>query len=152
MRIITQEEHLRKLWGLFCSLTVKAHLYKIFRDRGLDIKWHIIESVYDPDLSIIVVGHVTLYKIRKECYLLRSCLAGRMLLFMAEQVFLLMGEVWLTQNAGAQCAVEGREGRPKDREEFLYLNSNVHYHLMYIKMHHLFLCLFFKTVQSLLAL
>ena len=36
--------------------------------------------------------HVTPYKIGKACYLLRSCLvgAGRMLLFMVEQVFLLM--------------------------------------------------------------
>ena len=37
-----------------------------------------------------------LYKIKKECYLLRTCLvdAGRMLLFMVEQVFLLKGKVW----------------------------------------------------------
>ena len=54
---------------------------------------------------------------------LRSCLVdvGRMPLFMAEQVFLLMGEVWLMHNADTQCAVEG-EGRPKGREEFLCLN------------------------------
>ena len=32
------------------------------------------------------------YKIKKECYLLRSCLdAGKILLFMVEQVFLPMG-------------------------------------------------------------
>ena len=53
------------------------------------------DSLHNPDLRAIVVGHVTLYKIKKECYLLRSCLvdAGRMLLFMVKQVFLLMGEV-----------------------------------------------------------
>ena len=47
--------------------------------------------------------------------------ARRMLLFMVEQVFLLMGEVWVMHNAGTQCRV-GDEGRPKVREEFLCLN------------------------------
>ena len=39
---------------------------------------------------------MTPYKIQKECYLLKSCLgdAGRMLLIMAEQVFLLMGGIY----------------------------------------------------------
>ena len=42
-----------------------------------------------------MVGYVTPYKIQKECYLLKSCLvdAGRMLLVMAEQVFLPMGDI-----------------------------------------------------------
>ena len=42
-----------------------------------------------------MVGYVTPYKIQKECYPLKSCLAdaGRMLLVMAEQVFLLMGDI-----------------------------------------------------------
>ena len=40
---------------------------------------------------------------------------------MAEQVFLLMEEVWSTHNADTQCTVWG-EGRPKGREEFLCLN------------------------------
>ena len=47
--------------------------------------------------------------------------ARRMLLFMVEQVFLLMGEVWVMHNAGTQCRV-GDEGRPEVREEFLCLN------------------------------
>ena len=34
----------------------------------------IIDNLPNPDLSIIVVGHVTPYKIKKECFLLRSCL------------------------------------------------------------------------------
>ena len=36
------------------------------------------------------MGHVTLYKLEKECYLLMDCLvdATRMLLFVVEQVFL----------------------------------------------------------------
>ena len=40
-----------------------------------------------------MVRHVTPHKLRKEWYLLRSCLvdAGRTLLFMVEQVFLLDG-------------------------------------------------------------
>ena len=42
-----------------------------------------------------MVSHVTTHKLKKECYLLRSCLvdARRRFLFMVEQVFLLMGEV-----------------------------------------------------------
>ena len=45
-----------------------------FWDRELYIKWHTIDGLPNPDRSAIVVGHVTLYKIKKECYLLRSCL------------------------------------------------------------------------------
>ena len=49
---------------------------------------------------------------------LGSCLAdARRLLFMAEQVFLPMGEVWLMHNAGTQCKV-GDEGRPKLGKRF----------------------------------
>ena len=40
---------------------------------------------------------------------------------MVEQVFLPMGEVWAMHNADAQCTVGG-EGKPKGREEFLFLN------------------------------
>ena len=69
---------------------------------------------------------MTLEKIKKLCYLLRSCLvdAKRMLLFMVEQVFLLMGEVLLMRNADTQCTVGG-ERRPKGREEFLCLNFSL---------------------------
>ena len=51
--------------------------------------------VYTIQICIIMVGYVTPYKIQKECYPLKSCLAdaGRMLLVMAEQVFLLMGDI-----------------------------------------------------------
>ena len=54
---------------------------------------------------------MTPYKIKKECYLLSSCLVGarKMLFFMVEQVFLPMEEVWSKHNAGTQCKVEGRE-------------------------------------------
>ena len=33
-----------------------------------------MESLHNPDLSVILVGHVTPYKIKKERYLLRSFL------------------------------------------------------------------------------
>ena len=61
--------------------------------------------------------------LKKECYLLRSCLVGarRMLLFMVEQVFLLMGEVGrcMIQIYNAQ---ERGERRLKGRDNFLFLN------------------------------
>ena len=62
---------------------------------------------------------MTPHKIKKECYLLRSCLvdAGRMLLFMAEQVFLLMGEVWSMHNADTQCT-EGERGGQRAEKNF----------------------------------
>ena len=64
------------------------------------------------------------YKINKKCCLLRSCLvdARRMLLFIDEQVFLPMGELWLMLNADTQCTVGGGERRTKGREKFLSLN------------------------------
>ena len=86
------------------------------------VKWRIIDDLHNADLSANVVGRGTLYKIKKECYLLRSCLvdAGRILLFMVEQVFLTMGEAWSMHIYNVQC--EWGERRPKGREEFLCLN------------------------------
>ena len=60
-----------------------------------------------------VVGHMTPYKIKKECYLLRSCLT-------VEPVFLLMGEVWLMHNADTQCTVEGRVEVKGQRKFFMF--------------------------------
>ena len=64
-----------------------------------------------------MVSHVTPHKLKKECYLLRSCLvdARRMLLLMVEQVFLPIEEVWSIQIHNAQ---EEGERRPKGREIF----------------------------------
>ena len=61
---------------------------------------------------------MTAYGTKKECSLLRSCLvdAGRMLPLMVEQVFLLMGEVWLMHNT--QCTIEGREEAKGQRRIF----------------------------------
>ena len=55
---------------------------------------------------------------------LRSCLvdAGRTLLFVVEQVFLLMGEVWLMPEAGTKCTVEGRGGGQRAENIFSCLN------------------------------
>ena len=113
LRIITREQHLRNLWELFCPLEVKAQLYKFLR-QGLYIKWCIIDNLHNPDLAP--------YKIRKECYLLRSCLVDsrRILLFMFEQLFLLMGEVWSMHNADTQCTVEGKEGAKRQRKFFMF--------------------------------
>ena len=60
---------------------------------------------------------MTPYKVKTECYLLRSCLvdARRMLLLMVEQVFLPIEEVWSIQIHSAQ--EEGERG-PKGREIF----------------------------------
>ena len=51
----------------------------------------IIDNLPNPDLSIIVVGHVTPYKIKKECFLLRSCLD---IIFYGWAGIPTEGEVW----------------------------------------------------------
>lgn len=64
---------------------------------------------------------MTSYKIKKSC--LKSCLvdAKGMLLFMAEEVFLPMGEIWSMHDTNPQCTVRGKR-RSKGREEFLWLS------------------------------
>ena len=74
------------------------------------------ERKRDPDLSIIV----TAYKIKKEV-VFKELSCRKMLLFMVEQVFLPMGEVWYMHNADTQHTVWG-ERRPKGREKILCLN------------------------------
>ena len=44
-------------------------------DRKLYLKWHMIDTLHDLDLSLILMGHVTPYKIQKQRYLLSSCFA-----------------------------------------------------------------------------
>lgn len=85
------------------------------------IKKCIIDSLHNQNLSIILVSHVTSYKIKKSC--LKSGLvdARGMLFFMVEEVFLPTGEIWSMQDANTQCIVRGNR-RPKGREEFLWLN------------------------------
>ena len=62
------------------------------------------------------------YKIKMECYLLRNCLvdARRMLLFLIEQVFLLLGEVCSMPNADTQCTVVGKEEAQGQRKFFMF--------------------------------
>lgn len=81
-------------------LEVKAQLNKFFEAEGFALNYTLLHSLHNQDLSVSQVGHVTPYKIRKECYLFRSCFvdARRMLLFMDEQGFLLIEEVWLMHN------------------------------------------------------
>ena len=62
---------------------------------------------------------MTPYRIKEECYLLRSCIVAGprgTLLFTVEKVFLPMGEVWLMLNADTDCTAEERG--PKVREKF----------------------------------
>ena len=67
-----------------------------------------------------MVCHVTPYKIKEEYYLWRSCLvdAKRTLLFMAEQVFLLMGVVWSMHTVDTQCTVWARKGEANGQRIF----------------------------------
>ena len=72
------------------------------------IKWHFIDSLHNPDLSIFVVSYVTPSKIKKKCYLF-ICLADARRMWLFEQTFLPVGEVWLMHNSDMQCTVVGRE-------------------------------------------
>ena len=54
------------------------HSYISVWDRGLYIKWCVIDSLHNPDLKKVqskewVMGHQALYRIKKENYLLKSC-------------------------------------------------------------------------------
>ena len=81
-----------------------TYYWQFIQSRSASAKWWVIVTPY------------------KEGYFLKSCPvgAGRVLFFMVEQVFLPMGEVWLTHNADTRCTV--RRERSKGRENFLCLN------------------------------
>ena len=51
LRIVTWEEHLRKLWELFHISEVKASNIS-FWDTGLYIKWCLTENLHNPDLRV----------------------------------------------------------------------------------------------------
>ena len=55
-------------------LEVKAQLYKYFETEGITSNDIIIDSLHNPDLSHIVVGYATSYKLKKEWCLPRSIL------------------------------------------------------------------------------
>ena len=65
------------------------------------------------------------HKIKKKCCLFRNCLgvAGRMLFFMAEQVFLRMGKCGrcLIQTDGAQCREAGGQGAETGLHVYIFL-------------------------------
>ena len=48
------------------------------------------------------------YKIKKKCYLY-SCLADARRMWLFEQIFLPVGEVWLMHTSDMRCTVVGRE-------------------------------------------
>lgn len=58
LRITTQEEHLRKLGELFHLFEAKAQLCKSFHTEDCTSNDVFTDSLRDPDLSVIVVGHV----------------------------------------------------------------------------------------------
>ena len=76
------------------------------------------------------------YKFKKECYFLRSCLvdAGKRLLFMVEQLFLPIGEVWSLNNAEIQGMVGEREEAKRQTNvsclNFSYLGIQYEFYFM----------------------
>ena len=77
------------------------------------IKRHIIDSLHNPYLSTIVVGHVTPLQDQEGMLSFKelSCWCQENV----EQVFLPRGEVWLVHNADTLCTEQG-ERRPEGRE------------------------------------
>lgn len=98
----------------------------VFESEGWTSCDILLTVLQNPELSSIVVGHVTPYKIKKECYLLRLCIvpAGKMmLLFRVEQVFLPMGRFDFASQSYTMYS--GGERRLKSREEFFVYISLV---------------------------
>lgn len=56
--ITTQEEHLRKLGELFHLFEAKAQLCKSFDTEDCTSNDVFTDRLHDPDLSVMVVGHV----------------------------------------------------------------------------------------------
>ena len=92
-------------------------LYK-FWDRGLDVKLCGIHSFHNPVLAILM----TPYKIKKECYPLRSCLvsARRMIMVYGQAGISADGEVWSMHNANMRYMVEKREEAKGQRKFFMF--------------------------------
>lgn len=68
LRIVTQEEYLRSSETV-PLLEVKAQLYEFFEIDDCTLKQCIIDSLYNPDLSVIMAN----YKIKRELSLRNSC-------------------------------------------------------------------------------
>jgi len=103
---------------LFATLWTIAHQAPLSvgfsrQEYWSGIKRHIIDSLHNPDLSTIVVGHVTPLQDQEGMLSFKelSCWCQENV----EQVFLPMGEVWLVHNADTLCTEQG-ERRPEGRE------------------------------------
>lgn len=85
----------------------------------------IIDSVHNPDLSIIMVVHVTPYRSRR-IYLFRSCLtdARSLLLFKVKQVF--PPDVGGLVHASCRHTTYSEGEECKGRESFQCLNFPCH--------------------------
>ena len=83
------------------------------RNQDRVICFFCIDSLHNPDISIILVCHMIPYKNKKDSYLLRCCLVdgGIMLLFKVEQVFWPVGEVCLRHYVDIQCTVRAVEAK-----------------------------------------
>lgn len=84
-------------------MEVKTQSDRFFGDRGLYLN-DVLLSLYNPELSLFEAP----YKIKKKCYLF-ICLADARRMWLFEQTFLPVGEVWLMHNSDMQCTVVGRE-------------------------------------------
>ena len=80
------------------------------------IKWHIIDSLHNPDLSTIVVGRVTPLQNQEGMLSFKelSCCQENVAVH-GWAVFLPMGEVWWVHNADTLCTEQG-ERKPEGRE------------------------------------
>ena len=84
----------------------------------------IIDNLPNPDLNIVVVGHVTPYKIKKGCFLSRSCLGIAFYGWAGLVMF----------NSGTQCTMEGR-GEAKGWRNFFMINFFFSCHKIWILLH-----------------
>ena len=107
---------LRRLWELWVVL-----------DRGLYVKWHVIGSLHNPDLSMAP------YTIRKECYPLRSCLVDSL---QWSGYFYRLGDL-----VDASCRYtmhsSGGEKRPEGRKHFLCFNFFLSCHRIWVLLHNI---------------
>ena len=66
--IIPWEVHLRKLWELLHLLEIETQFIYVCEREDCTSN-DISDSLHNPDLSIILAGPETSYKIKEECYL-----------------------------------------------------------------------------------
>ena len=112
--------------------------YIRFWDTGLYVKRRIIDGLHNlaSSGSWVIIAR---YKIKRECYLFRSCLLGarRILFFMVKQVFLLMGKIWSVHwyNADTQCTIEGKEEAKGQKKNFFMFKFFLSCHKIWLLFH-----------------